>query len=137
MLGCNTSTEEISITPKSAVADNVSDNQSHLSDPYAENPKLDSALVQLIQAQKRGEAESFAASGDLKLKDGKVFVTFWPASGQGEVAANAVIDAGGELTSDYSEKMVDAWVPITRLETLAHGNCITRIERANPGDSAH
>lgn len=100
------------------------------------NPKLDSVLVQLIQAQKRGEAESFAVQHVIRLDDGKVFVTIWPVSGQGEVVASAIVDNGGEITADYKKQIFDAWVPITQLESLANNKSTWKIEQANPGEAS-
>ncbi|MDP3947651.1 MAG: hypothetical protein Q8Q41_03105 [bacterium] len=92
------------------------------------NPKLGSALWQLIEAEKRGEAESFARQGDIKLVDGGVLVTMESVPGQVEAAAKAAINAGAQhlqagsigITKDW----LDAVVPITSLEALANEESI-------------
>lgn len=103
------------------------------SNKEAENPKLDYNLELLAQANKRGEAESFAAKNGIKLKDDKVDVTIYFASGQGETAAKAVTDAGGELKSTYNNGVIfSAFVPITKLEALSKEQSIRRIEVSTP-----
>jgi len=101
------------------------------------NRKMDRSLnqlVQLVQAGKLEEAEAFASQGGLKLKDGNVKVSVYFASGQGEVAAKAVTDAGGELTSTYNSGVLfDAWIPVTKLESVANEKSISYIEQIDPG----
>lgn len=98
-----------------------------------ENPKMDWGLNQLVQA-KRTEWESIASQHGLKLKDDKVDVTIYFVSGQGEIAAKAVTDVGGELTSSTNSGVLfSAFVPITKLESLANENSISYIEISDPG----
>jgi len=98
------------------------------------NPKLDRSLGQLIREKTVEEAESFASQGGLKLKDGNVKVSVYFISEQGETAAKAVTDAGGELTSTYKSGIIfDAWIPITKLESVANEKSISYIEQIDPG----
>jgi hypothetical protein len=98
------------------------------------NPKLDWTLNQLIQAENRGEAEEFANQHDLTLKEGKVGVTVYFISGQGEAAAQAVTRMDGESTSSYKDgTFFEASVPINRLDTLAAEKSINRIGELSHG----
>ncbi|MBA7659166.1 hypothetical protein ES703_67139 [subsurface metagenome] len=96
------------------------------------HPKLDSHLWQLIEAEKRGEAESLAQSwGRGKdVVDGKVIVEIECFSpGQVEAAADAATKAGAKVVGSY-KYLLGAWVPITSLETLANEESIRFIELA-------
>lgn len=100
--------------------------------------KIDPLLVNLIQAEKRGEAESFAGQNHLNLKNNQVATTITPALGQAETAVKALIEAGGELASDYKNQPVfDAWVPITKLEVLANEKSIISIGVPEPGELSY
>ncbi len=101
----------------------VSDNKGeHLPPPapVTGNPKLLYVLVQLIQAEKRGEAEAFArqSGGAIELRDGRVFVTIQCVPGQVEAATKAATSAGAKLGAS-ARNSFDAFVPITSLEALA------------------
>ncbi len=89
--------------------------------PKTGNPKLDSALWGLIEAEKRGEAESYArqSGGDIVLVDGNVEVEIVCVSDQLEAAAKAATSAGAKVRLSY-KNVLEALVPITSLEALAN-----------------
>jgi hypothetical protein len=95
------------------------------------NPKLENVLVQLIQAEKRGEEVTFAKQYVLKLKDDTVQVSVIFAPGQAEIAARAVTDIGGELGAKGARGF-DAFVPINKLEALSKEKSIIMIEKPIP-----
>ena len=95
-------------------------------EPEERNPKLGSHLNQLIRAEERGEAESFASRRDIELIDGSVRVTIECVPGQVEAAAEA---AGGLGTVGLIYRNhVQAVVPITSLTTLADEESIRFIQ---------
>ncbi len=100
------------------------------------NPKLEYVLVQLIRAEKRGEAESFARQSALTLRDDRVLVEIVCVPGQVEAAAKAATRGGAEIVANYKNKKgFGAFVPITSMEALANDidKSIYRIEVADPG----
>lgn len=86
--------------------------------PDKENPKLDSQLNQLVRAERRGEATSFAEQSNIELVDGGVRVIIECVPGQLEAAIEAATDAGAKLETSH-DNMLQAVVPITSLTTLA------------------
>ena len=88
------------------------------------NVNLDSALNQLIIAERHGQAESFARQADIKLVDGTVLVTIEAVPGQVEVASKAAANVGAQHLQTGSigstKDWIDAVVPITSLEALAN-----------------
>lgn len=94
------------------------------------NTKLDSHLLDLIEAEKRGEAESFAQQRNIELVDGSVWVIIECVPGQTENAASAATNAGAtQVRSRSDDNLVKALVPITNLNSLANDNNILKIER--------
>ena len=87
------------------------------------NPKLGSYLWRLIEAEKQGEAESFAKPREIELVDGDVRVTIECLPGQLDAAAEAAIKAGAKLGKSY-KNWLPAFVPITSLEALAEAESI-------------
>ena len=88
-------------------------------EPKTGHPKLDSRLNSLVDAEKRGEAESFAQSRLIDLVDGSVRVEIKFVSGQLEAAVRAAADLGTvEVVADKME-LVLALIPITSLYALA------------------
>ena len=86
--------------------------------PDKGNPKLDSQLNQLVDAERRGEAASFAAQSDIDLVDGAVRVIIECVPGQLEAATEAATNAGAKLETSY-DNLLQVVVPITSLTTLA------------------
>jgi hypothetical protein len=86
--------------------------------PDKGNPKLDSQLNQLVLAESRGEAASFAKQSNIELVDGAVRVIIECAPGQLEAATKAATSAGAKLETSY-ENLLQVVVPITSLTTLA------------------
>ena len=81
--------------------------------------KLDSLLMALIDAKKRGEAESFAQSRLIDLVDGSVRVSIKCVPGQLEAAVKAAADFGTvEIVAETIES-VRALIPITSFYALA------------------
>ena len=115
----------------------VSDNQATNSPPpfqappIPERPKhwhndLDSTSNKLVDAQKRGEAESFAQKADIELVDGSVKVTIECVPGQFDAAIEVATKAGDKLGLSY-KNYLDAFVPITSLIELADADSIRLI----------
>lgn len=86
--------------------------------PPKGNPKLDSQLNQLVRAESRGEAASFAGQSAIELVEGSIRVIIECVSGQLEAATEAATDAGARLETSY-DNLIQAVVPITSLTTLA------------------
>lgn len=89
-----------------------------LDSPDKGNPKLDSQLNQLVRAERRGEATSFAEQSDIELIDGSVRVIIESLPGQVEAATQAATNAGAKLETSY-DNLLQVVVPITKLSTLA------------------
>ncbi|MBI2852614.1 MAG: hypothetical protein HYX84_05900 [Chloroflexi bacterium] len=81
------------------------------------NPKLSSQLNQLVQAESRGEAVSFAQQQNIVLVDRKVRVVIETLPGQLEMARQAVASVGTVEASD--EGLLQAIVPVSSLNSLA------------------
>ncbi len=86
--------------------------------PDKGNPKLDSQLNQLVRAESRGEAASFAEQSGIELVDGSVRVIIECVPGQLEAATEAATNAGAKLETSY-DNLLQVVVPITSLSTLA------------------
>ncbi len=86
--------------------------------PDKGNPKLDSQLNQLVDAEGHGEAASFAEQSDIELVDGAVRVIIECVPGQLEAATEAATNAGAQLETSY-DNLLQVVVPITSLTTLA------------------
>ncbi len=100
------------------------------------NPKLNGALVRLIEAEKRGEAESFARQSVLDMRDSSVNVDIYCVRGQAEAAAKAATRLGATMVSTYEDWLLGAYVPITSLDALANEKSIEKIEPADAGQPA-
>lgn len=86
--------------------------------PDKGHPKLDSQLNQLVSAEKRGEAASFAEQSGIELVDGGVRVIIECVPGQLEAATEAATDAGAKLETSH-DNLLQVVVPISSLTTLA------------------
>ncbi len=86
--------------------------------PDKGNPKLDSQLNQLVDAEGHGEAASFAEQSDIELVDGAVRVIIECLPGQLEAATEAATNAGAKLETSY-DNLLQVVIPITSLTTLA------------------
>ncbi len=91
--------------------------------PDKGNPKLDSQLNQLVDAEGRGEAASFAEQSNIELVDGAVRVIIEYVPGQLEAATESVTNAGAKLETSY-DNLLQVVVPITSLTTLADAESI-------------
>jgi hypothetical protein len=86
--------------------------------------KLDSRLLGLIDAEKRGETESFARMAGFKLVDGSVKVVVICEAGQCETATD-IISRLGTITSEADRHgQIGAFIPIASLTTLAEEESI-------------
>ncbi|MDP3880189.1 MAG: hypothetical protein Q8Q07_07805 [Dehalococcoidales bacterium] len=94
------------------------DNLPPLNSSEKGHPKLDSRLNQLVDAEKRGEAASFAGQSGIELVDGKVRVIIEVVPGQLETATGAATDAGAQIETSYND-LLQAVAPVTSLPTLA------------------
>ena len=94
-------------------------------DPIIVNPKLEGPLSALIEAEERGEAESFASTNPrIDLVDGKVVVNIVCAVDQVDAATEAASRFGGTVTviSSYHSpnlRTLGALIPITSLIPLS------------------
>ncbi len=86
--------------------------------PDKGHPKLDSQLNQLVNAEKRGEAASFAEQSSIELVDGGVRVIIECVPGEIEAATEAATNAEARLETSYNN-LLQVVVPITSLTTLA------------------
>ena len=91
--------------------------------PDKGNPKLDSQLYQLIQAERRGEADSFAEQHGIKLVDGNVRVIIECVSGRIDDVAETAGSAGARVEISY-DNLLQVVVPISSLTALADANSI-------------
>ena len=90
--------------------------------PEKGNPKLDSQLNQLIQAEKLGDAASFAEQSNIELVDGNVRVIAESLPDQVDAAVKAA-KALGVVETTY-RNLLQVVVPITSLTTLANAASI-------------
>jgi hypothetical protein len=91
--------------------------------PDKGNPKLDSQLNQLVLAQAKGEAASFAEKSNIDITNGRIRVVIECVPGQVEAASQAAINAGAEVETTY-ENLLQVSVPITTLTALADAESI-------------
>jgi len=94
--------------------------------PDKGNPKLDSQLNQLVIAQAKGEAASFAEKSNIDITNGRVRVVIECVPGQVEAARQAATNAGAELETTY-ENLLQVSVPITSLTALTNAESIRLI----------
>jgi hypothetical protein len=104
---------------------------------YTVSEKLDSILQQLVEAERRGEAESYAEQHDIELVDGSVRVTVECDSemiGEATEAARAlgVVELEAIVREDYVYPFLQVLIPITNLNTLAREKSVTRVELPSP-----
>ncbi len=90
------------------------------------NPKLDSQLNQLIDAERRGEASLFARRNNIELVDGSVRVII-ECVPEEVVAATAVATALGASVEARYRDLLQALVPIANLTALADAPTIRLI----------
>ena len=104
--------------------------------PEKGNPKLDSQLNQLVQAEMRGEAALFAEQNNIALIDGRVRVIVECSPGQVD-AADEAVSAAGVVESRYGD-LLQAVVPVSSLTALADKTSIRLIrlpQQPVPGGS--
>ena len=95
--------------------------------------KLDSRLIALIDAEKRGETESFVQSRGFDLVDGSVMVSIKCVPGQLKAAVKAAARLGTvEVVADRAETM-KALIPIASLTALAKEESISFIREPIKG----
>ena len=102
--------------------------------PAKANPKLDSRLNQLVAAEQRGEAASFAQQQNIELVAKKVRVIVEALPEQIEAARKAVSTVGTVEASDGN--LLQALVPVSGLPVLAELSSIKLIRlpmQAVPG----
>ncbi len=101
---CTSSQDEINLPP--------------LDLPDKGHPKLDSQLNRLVNAERNGEAASFAEQSDIGLFNGSVRVIIECVPGQLEAATEAATNAGARVETSH-DNLLQVVVPITSLSTLA------------------
>jgi len=90
--------------------------------PEKGNPKLDSQLNQLIQAERLGDAASFAEQSNIELVDGNVRVIVESLPGQVDAAVEAA-SALGMIETSY-DNLLQVIVPIANLTVLANESSV-------------
>ncbi len=90
--------------------------------PDKGNPKLDSQLNQLVSAERRGEAASFAEQSNIELVEGNVRVIVECLPDQIDAAVKAA-SALGVVETSYRD-LLQVVVPVTSLTTLADAESI-------------
>ena len=101
--------------------------------PSSGNPKMDSDLAALASgASAAGEsAFAFTKSEGLKVRNNRVQVKITTHREGVQAVTSAVAAAGGEVTgSANGDTWVQAWVPITALETVSAADDVYYISRA-------
>jgi len=98
------------------------------------HPKLDSHLLDLIEAEKRGEGEAEALvkrwARSEGMEDSRVIVTITGVPEQVEAAKDAAIKAGAQrlgVGTLGTQTVIEAFVPIASLEALANEESILSI----------
>ena len=105
-------------------SDNRGFNLPPMPDPDKGNPKLDPRLQDLILAEKRGEAESFARQLGVGLMDGRVRVQIESLPGKLDATTNATAAVGTVEIIERDFNHVQAVVPISSLTALAEEESI-------------
>ena len=100
---------------------------------YTVSEKLDSILQQLVEAERRGEAESYADQHRIELVNGsvRVIVECDPDMiEEGTEAARAlgIVELEAIVREDLVYPRLQVLIPITSLNTLAGEKSITRVE---------
>lgn len=113
----------LALLPSSCTPTQDINNLPPLDSPDKGNPKLDSQLNQLVSAERRGEAASFAEQSNIELIDGGVRVIIECVPGQIEAATKAAAEAGAKLETSY-DNLLQVVAPITKLSTLAEDSSI-------------
>ncbi|MFC1921120.1 hypothetical protein ACFLYQ_05290 [Chloroflexota bacterium] len=90
------------------------------------NPKLDSQLNQLCDADEAGEVVSFAEQHGIELTDEKVRVIIECLEGQLETVSDAVTVAGGNVELTYNN-LLQAVIPVSALQRLTEESGIRLI----------
>jgi hypothetical protein len=104
---------------------------------YTVSEKLDSILQQLVEAERRGEAESYAEQHEIELVDGNVRVIVECDPDMIEEATEAaralgVVEREAIVTKDLVDPRLKVLIPITSLNTLAREKSVTRVELPSP-----
>ena len=86
--------------------------------PEKGNSKLDSQLNQLIQAERLGDAASFAAQSSIELIDGSVRIIVESLPEQVDATTKAA-SALGVVETSYGD-LLQVLVPVASLTTLAY-----------------
>jgi len=90
-------------------------------------PNLDPKLYELMLAENRGEAETFAKPRNIQLIDGSVRVIIEALPGQAEAAAGAAKRTGARIEITDGD-ILQAVVPIRKLASLAEAKSIRSID---------
>ena len=90
------------------------------------NPKLESALSQLVEASAQGQPTAFAQENGIDLEANKVKVVIEAKADNIQAAITAAQDAGGDVETSY-ENLIQVMIPLSSLSDLANNsgiNCI-------------
>jgi len=85
---------------------------------------LSGHLRQLVEAEKRGEAEEYAAARGIVLRDGKVLVIIECEPGQVEVAVETAVKVNAIVELTTPRGLIQAFVPITSLNKLSKARSV-------------
>jgi len=98
--------------------------------------KLDSQLNQLVTADKRGEAESFAAESAIEIIDGNVRVIIECLPGRLAETSETASGLGAIVESSH-EDLLQAVIPINLITTLADEESVRLIRLPFPIEPAN
>ena len=98
----------------------------------AKNPKLDSSMAAMAQAVQNSIAATavVADSQSLRLSEGRVSSQITIHAPGLDDVVKTVTELGGEVTSvGYNDTLIQAWIPVDALETLAADENVYYIRR--------
>ena len=98
----------------------------------AKNPKLDSSMAAMAQVAQNSIAAAaiVADSHSLRLSEGRVSSQITIHAPGLDDVVKTVAELGGEVTSvGYTDTLIQAWVPVDALETLAADENVYYIRR--------
>jgi hypothetical protein len=82
------------------------------------NPKLDSQLNKLVEAEEQGELISFAEENNIELNGNKVRVIIECVEGQLDAVSGAITENSVIVETSYKD-LLQALVPVSALEKLS------------------
>ena len=94
------------------------------------HPKMDSSLANLTTADSPQEVEEIAGDSGLRLEGDQVQIQVVTSPEILETTTRAIKAAGGSVTGQYDDgTLLQAWAPITQLNTLAQDTAVRYIRQ--------